>query len=292
MLDHSLLEKYIATDWQRPPEHHWTNFLGLHTDTRLFHEKDALAGQMVTRVPIPDDGVYGGSVEYIALLTSIDERLKAGANSFTAIELGAGWGPWISAAGVVCKKNGIDNISLVAVEADKDKAAALGRHLETNGLSSARINSKIMCGAAWNEDTTLYFPKSLPMHDWGAGPSAEKKDKDYRGFQYETDEIPAYSLETICAGLDVVDFSHWDLQGAEWPVASSSVDLLKAKFRYLFIGTHSRKIEGDLLGLFHGMGWDLLHHSPCAYTYDRERPSLEGMTTTDGSMFFRNPHIA
>jgi hypothetical protein len=60
---------------------------------------------------------------------------------------------------------------------------------------------------------------------------------------------------------------------------------------HVFIGTHSRKIEGNLLGLFFELGWDLLRHDPCHYEYDRTKPSLEAMTLNDGHMFFRNPRF-
>lgn len=292
MLDHGLLEKYLVTEKVSVPEHHWVNFLGLKTDTRIFNNKGHLSGTAISTIPVPDDGVYGGSAEYIALLTAVDDRLlEDGSHSFTAVELGAGWGPWVSAAGVVCKRAGIGNVNLVGVEADKEKFLAMKRHFQVNDLLDDK-GTNFIYGAAWSEDTTLYFPKSLPIGDWGAGPSSDKSDKDYRGFAYETEEIPAFSLATICEGLGNVDFAHWDIQGAEFPVAQSSAELLKEKFRYIFIGTHSRKIEGDLLELFHSIGFDVLHHSPCSYDYDRTKPTLEGMTTSDGSMFVRNPHIA
>lgn len=289
MLDHSLLEKYLVTHTSKVPEHHWVNFLGVKTDTRLFPGKEALAGSVITSRPVPDDGVYGGSAEYLALLTAVDDRLKAGANSFTAVELGAGWGPWVSAAGVVCDRAGISRINLVAVEADREKYNAMERHFEVNGLNRG-VKSRLIKGAAWYEDTTLEFPKNLPLDDWGAGPG--KGDMDYRGGSYEMEQIPAFSLDTICEGLDTVDFAHWDIQGAERLVAIWSAALLQQKFRYIFIGTHSRKIEGDLLEFFRSIDWEVIYHSPCDYTYDRTKPTLEGMTSSDGSMFVRNPHMS
>ena len=38
-------------------------------------------------------------------------------------------------------------------------------------------------------------------------------------------------------------------------------------------------------------GWDGLAEVPCQFHYDRNIPSLEGMTHRDGEIFVRNPHL-
>ncbi|MGN8097794.1 hypothetical protein [Methylobacterium sp. 22177] len=289
---HNLLSKYSVNveDFQTP-QGCWTNWLGLHTNASWFPIHDKIVGRVIPDLPLPDDGVYGGAMEYISLLTGIDYK-EDDREIFTAIELGAGWGPWISAVGVTCKRLGFKRINLVGVEAEATKVCNLHEHLQTNELVGGPVKSRIIRGAAWSTDTTLYFPKSMPMQDYGGAASTSKNDIDYRGFSYETDKVNAYSLETICSGLDIVDYAHWDVQGAEWPIAASSRELLNARFRYLFIGTHSRKIEGDLLNLFHVMGWDVISFEPCAFRYDNSKPTLEAMTYTDGAMFVRNPRLA
>jgi hypothetical protein len=54
--------------------------------------------------PIPDDGLHAEGIEYASLLDAI-ERF-AGNGKFVAVEAGAGWGPWLAMAGVVCKGMG------------------------------------------------------------------------------------------------------------------------------------------------------------------------------------------
>jgi hypothetical protein len=272
------------------PEGSWTNFLGLHTRTDLFPNAEHLAGQYVFDLPLNGDGVYGPAAEYAAVLAAIDAKGDDRAN-FSAIELGAGWGPWISAAGVVCKRLGFKQIDLVGVEADKEKAARMAEHLAANGLSKAPVHSKVLRGAAWHEDTTVFFPRELAIADYGGAATAKKDGPDYRGVDLATEATPAYSLETICRGLGKIDFAHWDVAGAEWEIADRSRDFMNTRMHHIFIGTHTRKIEGNLLELFFQLGWDLLQHDPCYYQYDREKPSLEAMTLHDGCMFFRNPRF-
>lgn len=286
-----LLDKFRAPqDDLKAVEGRFTNFLGLRTKASLFPAADRYAGSIMDNLPIPDDRVYGGAMEYAAVLSAIERRGDLG--TFNAVELGAGWGPWISAAGVVCQRAGFAQVNLVGVEASLAKVATLRDHMAHNGLVDAPgMNVKLIHGAAWSSDTVLQFPKELPITDYGAAVSASTSDRDYRGFTYETEPVQAYCLDTICRDLGVIDYMHWDLQGAEGEVATAGRNFLDTNVRQVFIGTHSRLLEGELLKLFHSMGWELLWEQPCGFTYKAETPRLEGMTHTDGEMLWRNPKL-
>ena len=84
----------------------FTNWLGLATDASLFGNAAELQGKVFAEVPAGGDGVYGGYAEYASFLTAIDQTPARGA--FNAVELGAGWGPWISGVGKVCQRLGYD----------------------------------------------------------------------------------------------------------------------------------------------------------------------------------------
>jgi hypothetical protein len=172
------------------------------------------------------------------------------------------------------------------------KIARLAEHLATNGLMQEPVHCRILQGAAWYEDTAVFFPQGLPIPDYGGAATTQQSGTDYRGFNITTEATAAYSLATICRDLERIDFAHWDVQGAEWEIANKSRDVIDARMHHVCIGTHSRKIEGNLLGLFFELGWDLLQHDPCSYKYDRAKPSLEAMTLNDGHMFFRNPRFS
>lgn len=267
----------------------YMNWLGLQTEASMFISADEIRGTVRQELPFPTDGVYGHTAEYTSLLTAIDRT--ANRERFTAIELGAGWGPWISAVGIVCKRLGFKDINLVGVEAHDAKFEMMREHMARNGLLDVPgVNTRLMMGAAWKEDTELRFPK-ISVQDHGGAATDSAGEKDYRGADLEHVAVKAFSVPTICEGLGRIDYMHWDIQGAELPTAQASIDFLEKNVRYLFIGTHSRVIEGRLLELFHGRKWDVLHQKPCVFSYSLQAPSIEAMTQDDGELFLRNPHL-
>jgi len=204
------------------------------------------------------------------------------------MELGSGWGPWISAAGLVCKREKFQEINLIGIEADPDRFVSMQEHFARNELIGETIKTKFLNGAVWDEVTTLYFPKTgLGDH----GGAANFDGVDYRGVNSEMQEVRTWTLSDAAEDLNLIDLIHWDIQGAEARVAESSQDFLSARVRSVQIGTHSREQEGRLLNLFHKMEWDMLRESPCAFSYNKNIPSIEGMTTTDGELYFRNPRL-
>lgn len=52
--------------------------------------------------PVPDDGFHAEAIEYVALTDALSRPHNR--DSFCAVEIGAGWGPWITAAGVVARQ--------------------------------------------------------------------------------------------------------------------------------------------------------------------------------------------
>lgn len=271
----------------------FTNWLGVRTDADLFSNGDDFRNRVLPDIPTTEagDGVFAGYLEYASLLTAIENTQDRA--SFTAVELGAGWGPWISAAGVVCRNLGFARTVLRGVEADLARHDLMRRHLARNGLMGApNIDCQTIRGAAWTENTTLHFPVIDPRDSGGAASNeGNAQGQDYRGHQKTFVDVPAFSLATLCEGLDVIDYMHCDIQGAELAVMEQAIDLLNAKIRHLFVGTHSRVIDGGLIGLFHRHGWDILAEIPCQFHYDRNIPSLEGMTHRDGEIFVRNPNL-
>jgi FkbM family methyltransferase len=261
----------------------FTNWLGLKTDASMFASCEKIRDTIRPEIPSGGDGVYGGYAEYASFLTAIEQTPYR--SSFTAIELGAGWGPWISGIGKVCQRMGFADIHLVGVEADEEKCALMRQHMARNGLAA-----KVIHAAAWHEDTMLKFPV-IHRQDHGAAASTEPNAKDYRGIAQSYVDVPGLSLKTICEGPPVIDYMHWDIQGAELALAESHSELLNSRVRFLFIGTHSRPIEGGLIEFFFRHQWDVLLQHPCDFTYDRLKPEIAGMTTTDGEIFARNPRF-
>jgi hypothetical protein len=71
-------------------------------------------------------------------------------------------------------------------------------------------------------------------------------------------------------------FGTWGIAKVHWPV----------------VGTHSRKIDGDLMDLMHRAGWQLENEKPAKLVWNTGFPTLEGMTVLDGTQVWRNPRFS
>jgi FkbM family methyltransferase len=279
-----LFRRYAIKDATSQPGT-FTNFLGVASDCGLFINGAELSGKFLAGDPIPNDGVAGTAGEYLSVLEAIANAQAHQRQSFSMIELGAGWGPWVSNAGVVCRREGFTEVFLTAIEADPVRFDSLTNHMLRNGLFT---KANLVLGAVWDREDTLYFPKcGLGDH----GGSANTDQKEYRGAKREMQKVRAYRLPTLAEGMGTIDLIHCDIQGAEARVAEANPAWLTQHVLSIQIGTHSRDQEGRLLELFHSQGWDLIRETPCQYSYRRDCPSLEGMTTTDGELYFRNPKL-
>jgi len=293
--EREILERFRVPEAQLPKvPGYFTNFIGVETSFVVFPDVQPRGGRIFGDLPIPTDGLYGGAHEYISLLQAIERQRDAG--EITAVEIGAGWGPWITAAGVVCARLGFRRIELLGVEADPYRFEFMRQHLEHNLGKYSRaekpeIVCRTVCAAAWTENTKLFFPVIDPSRGHGGAAVTETSATDYRGVAIPHRAVNGLKLETICEPLDKIDYMHWDIQGAELDVAFSCHEFLSARVKSLFIGTHSPRMEGGLIQLFHKMQWDLLHYKPCVFHYDRSKPSVEGMVISDGELVVSNPRL-
>lgn len=282
-----LFEKYAHK--QPASEGTWSNFLGTVTDCSNLDYGHHVSGQCLESMPIPNDGVHGTDTEYAAILEAIDNSLKHGRRGFTMAEFGAGWGPWISNAGVVAKRSDFDHIRLVGIEADEARYQTMEEHFTRNNLSGdPRITSRLFFGAIWHEKTTLNFPKAH-LHDFGA--AASTSTTEYRCNGLEMAEVPTWTMEECVGDLGTIDLMHWDIQGAEATLAEHTRYFLNKRVRSLHIGTHSRAIEGRLFTLLDDMGWYILRETPCQMYHNRDALCLENMNTLDGEIYARNPAL-
>ncbi len=249
-------------------------------------------------VPAPSDGWHAEAIEYASLLYAFERR--ADVKRFTVFELGAGWGPWIAYAGVLGRQYGVPEVNLIGVEASDSQFKRLKQHLELNRLRPrgwrndthvGGTRAFLVHGAAWHTDTELYFPKRSPGHDMGAAVSTARHPRDYRGMRAPHERVRAYSVPRLMARFGVVDYMHIDIQGAENSLLQASLDALRAHVRVLFVATHSRKVEGDLLDLLFMNGWKLRAEKPCRFFLNSNAPTLEGRVDLDGAQVWLNPDL-
>jgi len=242
-------------------------------------------------LPVPDDGFHAEALEYIALIDSIQ---RAG-DSFCAVELGAGWAPWISLAGVLARKKNLSKIRLVGVEASPSRFELMRRQLAFNKLRPDskdndtlldNIHCKLFEGAAGIELEWLYFP-DVPVTDMGPATSIENCQVDYRGFQTKNIKVKAYTIREILVDVEKVDYLHIDIQGSEYEIIAANLALLTERVDGMMIATHSRVIEGKLIELLYDNGWYLHREKPCIVDWHSDAPTITGMTTLDGCQYWR-----
>jgi FkbM family methyltransferase len=248
------------------------------------------------KLPVPDDGFHAETIEYFALLDSLERSKNAG--EYISVELGAGWGPWITTGGVIARKNKIPKIILIGVEGHGGRYKLLKKHLSNNNFSPIKLKgeidileydqrSYIFNGVVWVNDGEVYFPQDNIV-DMGTSASSDNENIDYRGHKIEIHPTPCLTLPTICQGLKIVNFLHIDIQGAEFKILNKNVEWLNNTVRTLMVATHSRVIEGYLIELLLKNNWALSREKPCRVDWQSTQGDLEGWTTKDGSQYWIN----
>ena len=236
--------------------------------------------------PIPDDGFHAEGIEYVALLDAIERFTHDG--TFVAVEAGAGWGPWLAMAGVICRGRGIKDIQLIGIEASRERFALMRRHLDFNQLNQQHgVTVELFEGAVWSHDGVIHFPESA-VEDMGAAASNDRTNIDYRGQQMPMLEVPCTRLASLVGEGREVDFLHIDVQGAEGGVINSHIDWLNQRAHSMMIATHSRPLEGELMVLLKANGWMLHREKPCHFEAGRAIDDWCGATTVDGGQYWIN----
>jgi len=272
-------------------EDHYIDGFGVRTDFKCvpFVNPACLDIERL-QLPLPDDGFHAEGVEYAALLDAFDNR-KAKCR-FTAVEVGSGWGPWIGLAGVLANTHGADALCLIGAEASAERYALMCRHLERNGLTSESGRMiKTFHGAIWTHDGEVQFPDSN-VEDMGPAVNAHGATTDYRGHRVTTVSTPCVRLSTLCEGAGLIDFLHIDVQGSELDLLHNDAEWLGHNVRAMMVATHSRVIEGGIMGLLGEQGWVLKREKPCRFQMDdNPRENWEGLTQADGSQHWINPKL-
>ena len=108
------------------------DFIGGRTRTDFLWNEVRDRDGTVMGPPIPAD--LFETIEWIGLLKSItDARARRGRN-FAAMELGAGWGPWLVHAANAARRVGIVDFHFCGVEADPGRFEMMKQHFRDNNL--------------------------------------------------------------------------------------------------------------------------------------------------------------
>jgi FkbM family methyltransferase len=226
--------------------------------------------------------------------------LEAG-DTFTMLELGAGYGRW-SARGALAARRLGKAIRLGLAEAEPRHQAWLKRHLALNGVTEAeyRLFGQAVGGAVGEVAFTIgrsdaqaednWFGQSIMPLDFRRSPPVG----DYYGlpvyeqFGWRAIVAPQVPLSEVLKDYDFVDLADFDLQGAEGEAIAEAAELLTRKVRRLHIGTHSEQIEQQLRDLLPRHGWVCLRDYSLHKTHDTPFGRCEFV---DGVQSWINPAL-
>jgi len=269
-----------------------TDYFGVKTASHFVPWAAGNDGGVFTDPPIPDDGVRAEAIEYFALLDSMD---RSPSSEFSAVELGSSYAPWACMAGVLAMRQKKSRIAVRAVEASRYFFDLIQSNFAANGLISTHgvsVEATAINAAVGIKRGKTFFPVVSSAFENGGQATDTKLDVDYVGRHVEHEEVNVCTLEDAFEGFGLIDLLHCDIQGAEAEVLTFGASLLSSRVRHMFVGTHSRYIEGQLIDCFHRHGWVLLRERPCAFVHRSDLISPVGMTTRDGGQYWMNPRIA
>jgi FkbM family methyltransferase len=281
--DLDLFGRYAAPEAQAEPGF-VTMFLGSKVRTSILPEEiHSLDGQKLA-IPVPCD-FLSDAIEWIGLLRSVSEANR----TFRMMEVGAGFGPWSAAGVVAARRRGIKDIHATAVEADPVRFAALRQTVDDNDFASI---ATLHCAAVDTASGVGHWPNApQSLTDAGLRLIPEGERTDYRGRVYaDTREVTLIAFSELI-GTNTWDLIHVDVQGHELNICTAAMEALNRHVRRLIIGTHSRKLDGDVFDLFWRAGWTLENEKPSRVDFRKEFPSLEHMTTHDGTQIWRNTRV-
>jgi FkbM family methyltransferase len=277
------------------------DFLG--TRTRAAYIRGLPAGWN-EEYPLPRN-FHATALEWAGVLAgACDAALE-----MVAVELGAGWAPWLVAAERAAQMRGIKHVRLLGVEGSRHHWEYMFTHFADNGLDPAKHT--LLHGIVGVADGVAEFPVlAEPSLDWGAsavaspvvvGDRASPARRLLKGVVRPlvkaftgqkapagaVEQVRSYSMATLLQPFQTVDVVHVDIQGHEYSVVSSARKTLLEKVKRLVIGTHGRGIEQQLFEELSTAGWRLEAEESCSYRAIDGKPSL----FLDGCQVWRNPRL-
>lgn len=273
------------------------DFLGTRTRTAYIH---GLPSSMTEGYPIPKN-FHAFAIEWAGVLAGVNDA----GSELVAVELGAGWAPWLVAAARAAQLRGIKQVRLVGVEGSRQHWEYMNTHFADNGLNPA--DHTLLHGVAGVADGIAEFPVLAdPSLDWGTsavaspvvvGDAASRLRRLLRPLtralkgepqpRAAVEQVRSYSLATLLRPFAAVDVIHIDIQGHEHAVIASAREILRQKAKRLVIGTHGRGIEQQLFEELTAAGWRLEAEESCVYKPVDGKPSL----ALDGCQIWRNPRL-
>lgn len=229
--------------------------------------------------------------EWADLLDAVSEAH----DTFTMIEVGAGFGRWGIRGGLAALQKGLAP-NLAFIEAEPQHASWLRDALDLNGLTGQVIEAAISSSKEpvpfavrggeydaqnWYGQAAVNDPGSVTQETYFGRPIV-------RGHYYDQILAPAITLEEAAGDLGLIDFLDSDSQGAEGDMVTSSIGFLSERVRRVHIGTHSTDVEAICRDTFKSAGWRPVWD----FSLQGERETPYGPTWfSDGVQSWINPRL-
>ena len=266
----------------KPNAQFLTNFLGVKVDPKVNPQILAGQGGKVEQPPLVANW-HADIAEWASVLRAIE--LAQG--TFTMAELGCGWGCWMTNAGVAARDAGLD-IHVIGVEGDETYVRFAQETLANNDIPPSRYT--IHRGVAAATSGIALFPRQAnPGDHYGLEPvfGASEAERDKAVAAGTHDALPMVPMDRVVAEHRQLDLLHIDIQGGEYDLVSSCLDVLNERVAYMMIGTHSRQIEGQLMQTLLSAGWILEMERPAVLRLNESAP----FTYIDGVQGWRNVRL-
>ncbi len=262
-----------------------TSFLGSRYRTSFVTALPQFDGAVET-YPLPAGSLQGETAEFVGVLRSV---LDARGGKYRMLECGAGYGTWMVNSYMAARQRGIDDIHVYGVEGDAGHFAFLQQHMSDNQIPEGRFTA--FNAAIGPERGSAEWPLAENAADvYGGRPLDD--GADYHGRRPQrTVTVPVLALRELRPPAHVGAVLQIDILGGEGELCETCIDAVTARVRRVFVGTHSRALDGQVMATFHRAGWSLENEKPTILKWHDGSPTLENLATVDGLQVWRNRHF-
>jgi len=241
------------------------NGIGIRTRESFSDQSDWNVKFIPTEKPHFNEAYF----EWIDVLTAV---LNARGH-FRMIEVGAGYGPWLTIAGVALKQISKMSFQLVGIEAETNRFNWMKQHFLDNGLElKGHCFYRGVVNASGSEvwfdvgdsdksyGATILRGNNIPtlfthgFRGWMSFLTQRKRLRKMGAIRPE--RVKAYRFSKILKKYPKIDFVDMDIQGTEGEVVSESILELNQKVKMIHIGTHNNAVEEFLFNIFTNYGWE------------------------------------
>lgn len=246
--------------------------------------------------------------EWIDVLSSVYNAK----DSYTMIELGAGYGRWAVRSVLAARQHNIKKIHIGLVEAEPVHVSWLKTHLINNQITEkvniyecavsdkdgydhffvGQPNDNLIENTAEN-----WYGQSFP-NNCGEPIQTNIEQGNNNNLTYQGCPVIPYTSGYKAIGVEVrdihniltdfedIDLLDLDVQGEEEKILKHSIAILSSKVKRIHIGTHNSEIEKNLRMLFKKAGWFCLNDYRCGYN---EKTPFGEVFFQDGVQTWLNP---